>query len=521
MTQSMSVEYQELMARADELEQPIPPVPPVNPPGPCLLDFVEGTASQLALSANSMRLYLADGETQWKKLAESLRNAAKAYETVDEESAAAMSKVSFDDSGAASGTGNGNQIDSQTGALSNPGKDAGLAAASTAPPPDSADPPPLDFPDYEVREAAERIESGDQGSAYQAFAAEWDAFQLAFQAETYRFRPFISWEGSSQKAVEQNFEQQRQWIYNMTSSAVTMGQQAIRVVEAHEKARVYGNWSGTSASGDYSNFVEHPTTYEVSQCDWWYEEYIRRGMSPEPTEEWYARLQEQSDSSLKNYKVNGNIPLQPIWVSSAPDATTINAPITESPSGGDDPDLSDLPGGGINIPNVPYGSYPGAEDPSVGLGDESLTDGSVSMPAAGMSSLPSSAQGNSNLTDAGKLGNAPGGVRPASAAGGGVGGGGMPKMPLAEAPGAEGAGAGGAAAGRAGVGGALPGVGGRGGAVGGGMPMGGAPGAGQGKDSKQGKRIESAEDEALYTEDRQWTAGVIGRRRAKDNPGEE
>jgi hypothetical protein len=44
--------------------------------------------------------------------------------------------------------------------------------------------------------------------------------------------------------------------------------------------------------------------------------------------------------------------------------------------------------------------------------------------------------------------------------------------------------------------------------------MGGAPAAQGGKNEK-GKRG-ATEDEALYTEDREWTEGVIGRRRAKD-----
>jgi hypothetical protein len=43
-------------------------------------------------------------------------------------------------------------------------------------------------------------------------------------------------------------------------------------------------------------------------------------------------------------------------------------------------------------------------------------------------------------------------------------------------------------------------------------------GAGQGKqDAGKGKRIES-EEESLYTEDRQWTEGVIGNRPRKAGP---
>ena len=48
----------------------------------------------------------------------------------------------------------------------------------------------------------------------------------------------------------------------------------------------------------------------------------------------------------------------------------------------------------------------------------------------------------------------------------------------------------------------------------GGMPM--APGAGKGENEGKGKRVQG-EDDALYVEDRAWTEGVIGRRRAKDS----
>ena len=37
----------------------------------------------------------------------------------------------------------------------------------------------------------------------------------------------------------------------------------------------------------------------------------------------------------------------------------------------------------------------------------------------------------------------------------------------------------------------------------------------QGGNEGKGKRVQ-AEDDALYVEDRSWTEGVIGRRRAKD-----
>ncbi|MHA7652230.1 EspB family ESX-1 secretion system-associated protein [Mycobacterium sp. ML4] len=495
MTQTMSVEYQELMARADELEQPIPPVPSGNPQSPCRLAFVDDTAVQLALSADSMRLYLQACEREWRRLATSLRNAAKAYETVDEGSAAAISSVKFDGSGATSGSGTGNQMS----AMSNPAEDLGVPATA------SSAPQKFEDPYYEVREAATLIETGDQGNAYKAFAEDWYAFQRAFQAETYRFRPFTYWEGASQQAVEANFDAQRQWIYSMSALCVDLGQQAVRVVDAHKKARIYG----TTGVGP-TNPAEHPTSYEVSLCDYWYAEYTRT-KSPYlyMAIEWYEELQTQSESSLQLYVANAGVPLRPVVPTSPPKAYPIAPPAPPKPDPGpDNPDSPENPREGITSPDDPYGDYPT---------DASLPAANM-MPPTGMTGMPTmpSSQNDPKLTEAlNRLGNAPGGVRPAGVGGAG---GGMPKAPLGEA-GAQGVAAAGAAAGNAAVGGAIPGARGAGGAMGGGMPMGGAPG-GQGKDGKQGKRI-SSEEEALYTEDREWTGGVIGRRRAKDTPDDQ
>ena len=49
-----------------------------------------------------------------------------------------------------------------------------------------------------------------------------------------------------------------------------------------------------------------------------------------------------------------------------------------------------------------------------------------------------------------------------------------------------------------------------------GMPMG-APGAGQGQNTNKGKRPQH-DERALYTEDRPWTAGIIGNRPTPPRP---
>jgi hypothetical protein len=106
-------------------------------------------------------------------------------------------------------------------------------------------------------------------------------------------------------------------------------------------------------------------------------------------------------------------------------------------------------------------------------------------------------------------------MKPASFGGGGGAGGGVPKMPLGSW-GDSGAATAGAAAGpgrSVPVPPAYAALGkGAGGGMGGGMPMGGG-GHGQGQGAGKGKAM--GEQQALYTERRQWTEGVIGRRTQK------
>ncbi|MBW0012703.1 MAG: hypothetical protein JO059_06000, partial [Mycobacterium sp.] len=103
MTQTLNVEYQELIARAAEIEAPLPPLPVGNPQAPCNLTFVRDAAVQIAINADRLRLYIRACEREWKTLAKSLRNAAKAYEEVDEGAADDIDAVSMD--GGTSGSG--------------------------------------------------------------------------------------------------------------------------------------------------------------------------------------------------------------------------------------------------------------------------------------------------------------------------------------------------------------------------------------------------------------------------------
>lgn len=488
MTQMLKVEYEELMKRAAELEESIPEIPPTNPAGPCTLSFVNDAATQLALSADSMRLYLKTCEREWKALAKSLRNAAKAYEEVDEGSAESIDAIGTDGSSSGTGPAAAGTKDGMS-ALCDPDEDFGWD-----PPPPLKPPPPFEYPYYEVRQAAKDIEAGDQGTAFRAFAREWDKFQRDFQKTARRFRPFESWEGEARDLVEANFEIQRQWIISISQMCVTLGSQANRVVDAHKKARVaYGDSASRNNDGTWAVEEEHPTNYEVALNDWWYKNYAEN--YPHylyMAVSWYESLQAKSERSLALYVSNAGLPLPPVSPKMPPRAQYIPPP--PDPNQADDGTID----GGL-----PFGDEGGLGTPPT----------LPTMPP-GMGGAPDKGAMDAAMKDAlkGKPGMPAGGMKPASLGGGG--GGGVPGMPLQPAADSEAASRpAGAGAGAAGPGRAMPGAAAAaGGGMGGGMaPMG---GAGQGQNQGKGKRVQS-DDDSLYTEERPWTEGVIGNRPRK------
>ncbi|OBG61131.1 hypothetical protein [Mycobacterium sp. E3339] len=491
----LKVEYEELLQRADEIEAPLPPVPATNPPPPCALSFVNDAATQLALSADAMRLYLKTCEREWKALAKSLRNAAKAYEEVDEGAAASIDAIGTNGSSSASGAAAG--ADGELSALQD-------ESWARDPLPPLKPPPTFEYPYYEVRQAAKDIEAGDQGAGFRAFAKEWDAFQREFQKTAYRFRPFVSWEGEARSLVEDNFDTQREWILSIAQMCVTLGSQANRVVDAHKKARVaYGDSASRNPDGTWAVEAEHPTNYEVELNDWWYRRYTEDGghylyMAIS----WYESLQAKSERSLALYVSNAGLPMAPVSPKTPPRAQYIPPPPDPNAPGDDTIVDPILDGGGTGIPPTPTPMTPMMPP---GMGGAGAPPDQAAMDAAMQDALK------------GKGAGAPGGagLKPASLGGGG--GAGVPSMPLQPAVDAEaasrpaGAGPGGGGPGRA-----MPAVAGAaGGGMGGGMaPMG---GPGQNQNQGKGKRVQS-EDESLYTEERAWTEGVIGNRPRKSTP---
>lgn len=491
MTQprTLNVEYAELIGRAHEIEELLPPIPSANPQAPCALSMASDAVTQLGLSADSIRLYLKGCEREWKTLAKSLRNAAKAYEEIDEGAADAINNE---------GTPNSLGGNGQMSALD----DSDMPWDPPAPRPAPA---PAEDPYYEVRQATMAIEAGDQGAACKVFADEWHTFQFALQEISSRFRPFTSWEGEARTAVEQNFELQRQWIASMVQLCCTLRDQANDIVEAQKKIRPAGPTATQDINGNYSIPEEHPGPGDILFVENTYKAGVEDHMQSLilTSIEWYEILQKKSETALKFYRDKTALP-------------PLNPPMFPTAAGA--AEAVDYGAGGSE--GVDFGNLPDGLPSGDGL---SGLPGMPALPGGGMSAMPNAALPNGAvvppLPAAGK--GLPKGapVKPASlggvGVGGGVGGVGIPKLPL-QSWSNTGASAGAAAA-PAGASGGIPvppayaKLNGGGGGMGGGLPMGGAGGQGQG--AGKGKRVQT-EEQALYTEDRAWTEGVIGRRRA-------
>ncbi|OBF13459.1 hypothetical protein A5730_02800 [Mycobacterium sp. ACS4054] len=335
MTQTLNVEYQELLARAAEIEQPLPPVPSTNPPGPCGLTFVTDAAARLALNADNVRMYLKGLEREWKALAKSLRNAAKAYEQVETEGAEAIASTMNSGSSASTVA---------------PAVVVAEEEPWTAPPPLGAA-STIELPYYEVRQAAAEIEAGDQGTAFRAFAQEWQTFQRALLEQTNRFRLFNNWEGEARDTVEQNFQKQREYVITMAALCGDLAKQANRVVDVHKKAA-----GKTGYDDQYALDGAHPTSYEVALCDYWYSYYATNNQAYLPSAiDWYEKLQAQSESALSYYVKYANLPLPPLNPPPPPKATVIHAPgegPKPEPKPDPKPDPKPTPTPGLTTPQL-------------------------------------------------------------------------------------------------------------------------------------------------------------------------
>lgn len=170
-SQTVTVDQQEILNRANEVEAPMADPPTDVPITPCELTAAKNAAQQLVLSADNMREYLAAGAKERQRLATSLRNAAKAYGEVDEEAATALDN-----------DGEGTVQAESAGAV---GGDSSAELTDTPRVATAGEPNFMD-----LKEAARKLETGDQGASLAHFADGWNTFNLTLQGDVKRFRGF-------------------------------------------------------------------------------------------------------------------------------------------------------------------------------------------------------------------------------------------------------------------------------------------------------------------------------------------
>jgi ESX secretion-associated protein EspB len=463
MTQTLNVEYAELTTRADEVETRLAAVPHDNAQASCALEMILTAAEQLELSADNMRIYLGAGERERGRLAQSLRNAADAYRDADEKAADAL------------------DYETSISAATPKSLDHGVDPAMLTETASLMSRVPVPY--SSAKEAAQKLMRGDQGASLIRFADDWTAYQRILLEACHRFRPFSEWDCDASRAAEQNFDQHRAWLNHMANLCGQLASQARNIVAAHR-------WA----------VREHPTLEHIRQLD-------ERWVATQRLPGWdsplgkgallriYAEFQAKSEAVLAEYERRAALPLAPISPPRPPNAYKYVPTPEFGPGPGPVPMPSPLP--------TPDGGLPPGGMPMPG------------MPFGGMPSMPTDSQlANSTLSQSAKdsqRSSTGAGLKPASVGGGGAG---VPAMPL-QRPLGSGATSGiNAAPGAAGAGRAIPvpaayaALNGGGGM---GMPMG-AP-AGQSQAAGKGKRGPQ-EDQALYTENRAWTEGIIGRRRA-------
>ncbi|MEZ0353965.1 hypothetical protein [Mycobacterium sp. pR1184] len=495
------VVYEELIARANELEAPLVDqqgrgIPTEVPQPPCGLAIVKQGAKDLGYSADNMRYYLGLFDKSRKDLAQSLRNAAKAYRHVDEDAAAALRNETSLSGAAMSVPAPGDSGPAMFGAGVAPNQDVPEEAMDGL---------------HNLEQAALELEQMDQGASFDRFAEQWAKYHDALLRARDRFRPFREWEGEAATAVGENFELQRTWLDTMARFSDQMSRQAQTIADEFRALRKQHVWGkdaryGKRVKWDYKSLLE---------LEAWARANMHSGYETFMTT--YNEASKNSLALLTDFRGKSGLPVSQVNPTTPPSAKKIDPPKPWKPSVR--PSDEDIKKSHVLKP-PPRPDWIPDDKPTPGPPTPSGDQGGLPfipstpmmpmMPSAAQTSEPQLAEALRDLKGQGapKLPH-DGGVKPAS-----FGGAGVPGTPL-QTWGEDGATARAAAAGAA----AGPGMAGRGvpgaGAMGGGM--GGAPAAGGDKGTGKAKRVQG-DEEALYTEQRSWTEGVIGLRSAKEVP---
>jgi hypothetical protein len=476
------VEHQELLARATELEQPIGRVPQITPRPPCALPEVVRAARDLDLSAEHLRTSLDDFRDTRAKLAKSLRNAARAYLLTDQGAAESIDGGSPAEQAMLAGA---------AAEDSGPGSALRGGAALQAPKAPDILPPEVDKL-HDLEQKSFQIEQNDQGLSFRQFIQEWADYRVVLRGAKERFRPFDEWQGDAADAVYENFKTHRDWLEDMAARCQSLVDLVDPILPAFRKLR-RDHVPLEGVTYDYRKLKEFEKFWTDNMHSG-YGQFMKK----------YAELSKNSKDLLDEFMREARLPLVPISALSTRQASKIDPPKPYSPPGPPPPPVPPLP----PIPPMPpipdSGNNPTPFVPSGGGG----------LPMT--PSTPTKIDTDPKLAPAFKApdlkgGHGGGGMKPMSFEGAGAGA--APLGTWDDAASTKAASAGAGAGGRG-----VPGLGATGAGAGGGM---GGGGLGQGaKEGAKGKRVQGDTEEALYTEDREWTEGIIGRRSTKQTPNQ-
>lgn len=516
----MKVEYEELIARAAELERPIVDgngrgIPTEVPQAPCAVQEIQQAIAILRLSTENVQGCLKDFVRERQALAQSLRNAAKAYRAADEEAAYALqNETALSGAVLPDAVTTGSGARAMLGDRPDPTKDEIIAGL------------------HSVEKTALEITRPDQGASLDRYVDQWTQYLAALRQVRNQFRRFEAWEGTAVSTVMDNFKQQQRWLDATVTLIGAMNGQAKTMVNEFRTLRDLHVW-GTDLQDRKRKKLGYDQIVALEQ----FYKRLPDIFSLKAIIDWYRELTDESARLLNEFMAKSGVKsMTELRPEDPPTAAKIKPPNPWKPV--PRPSDEDIHKAHIIKPAkrptdeeiwdhriikpTPRPWIEGDDDvpviPDAGGGGHPSGPTMPMMPS--MPSMPSTPQANdSQLADALKdlKGQGPphvphtgGGVKPAS-----FGGGGVPGTPLGTWA-DDGAAARAASAGPGNLGRGVPGVGaapgGTGGGMGGGMPQGGDKGAGK------GKRVQGEDEEAMYTEDRAWTEGVIGLRGAKEVP---
>ncbi|WP_261900109.1 PPE domain-containing protein, partial [Mycobacterium marinum] len=209
------------MARADELDVPLPDPPSDPVKAACGLEAAVSGAKQVGLSVAMLRTRLALGAKERHHMAEFMRSAAKAYDEVDEGAAAALR--------------NGGEGPVSPAALA---ADAGSDPVFTADSEPSGPGPMGPQPDFtDIKAAANKIHNkGDQGNSLQRVAELWTMYAQTIRDSFPRFREFTDWDGEAAETVQDALLQHWDWLSGMAELCIKVAKQASDLAQVQHSA---------------------------------------------------------------------------------------------------------------------------------------------------------------------------------------------------------------------------------------------------------------------------------------------